>query len=309
MYITTNIPDEVTTIGSYAFSGCTNFKYINGDTDGELKLGKISDINTSTFYGCSSLKKVYINNNITNIYNSAFKGCTNLNEINLPTSITNIGSNTFEGCISLNEINLPPSITNIGSSAFKGCTSLKKVSFGESPKLKVLNDSIFEGCTNLDEISLPSDLTKIGNSAFYECTNLWKTISAMSSLVMPDSITTIGHHAFYGCDKINIIGLPSNLKKIGTQCFVNDLLYINGTPVMPMADFDIAYESKILTIGIPEDLTSPPIFTNINGMADTKATPFGSPKSKSIYLKIPRSLSNTYLYDTYWKQYSSVFLR
>ena len=288
MYITTNIPDKVTTIGSYAFKGCT------------------------------SLNEINLPPSITNIGSSAFEGCTSLNEINLPTSygasLTNIGSSAFEGCTNLNEITLSPSLTNIGSSAFKGCTNLTKVSFGKSPKLKVLNDSIFSGCTKLDEISLPSSLTKIGNSAFYECANLWGTMSSQLSsqnyLKMPDSITTIGHHAFYGCDKITNIGLPSSLQKIGTLCFVNDLFYI-GTPVMPMADidFDIAFESKILTIHIPDNLTSPPIFTNVDGMADTKATPFGNPKSKSVYISIPPNLSRTYLYDTYWKQYSSIFLR
>ena len=286
MYINENIPDSVTTIGSYAFSGCTNFKY----TDGDLTLGNISVINASTFYGCSSLKKVSINNNITNIDSSAFEGCTSLDKINLPNSIT-----------------------NIGSSAFKGCTSLTTVS-GELPNLKVLSDSIFERCAELDEINLPSSLTKIGNSAFNGCTKLWMTKSSNSSISMPNSITTIGHHAFYGCDKITDISLPSSLEKIGTECFVNNLYTINpGTPVNQLADIDNSFDTnmsfKILNIHIPDELTSPPTFTNVNGMDDTSAIPFGNPNSRSVYIRIPSNLSNIYLNNSYWKKYSRIFLR
>ena len=327
MYINTNIPDTVTTIGSYAFSGCTNFKY----TDGELRLKNISHINASAFYGCSSLNEVYINDEITNIdrsaferctslsiinlpssltniESSAFKGCTSLYSINLPSSLTNIGSSAFEGCTSLIAVNLPSSITNIESSAFKGCTKLENVRFGESTKLKVLSDSIFDGCTSLSSINLPSSLTNIGNSAFNGCRNLWGSIQ--QSISLPDSITNIGHHAFYGCDSITTISLPSSLKKIGTQCFVNTT-YFSNPSVAPLANndysFNIGMASKILNIYIPYDLTSPPTFTNTNGMDDTTATPFGDPTSKSIYIQIAKKLLKIYSDNAYWKKYKSIF--
>ena len=281
MYINTNIPDTVTTIGSYAFSGCTNFKY----TDGELRLKNISHINASAFYGCSSLNEVYINDEITNIDRSAFEGCTSLSIINLPSSLT-----------------------NIESSAFKGCTKLENVRFGESTKLKVLSDSIFDGCTSLSSINLPSSLTNIGNSAFNGCRNLWGSIQ--QSISLPDSITNIGHHAFYGCDSITTISLPSSLKKIGTQCFVNTT-YFSNPSVAPLANndysFNIGMASKILNIYIPYDLTSPPTFTNTNGMDDTTATPFGDPTSKSIYIQIAKKLLKIYSDNAYWKKYKSIF--
>jgi hypothetical protein len=130
---------------------------------------------------------------------------------------------------------------------------------------------------------------------------------------MPNSITNIGHHAFYGCDKITKIALPSKLEKIGTQCFVNELHFLNsGTIIMPMAtfdnDFNITMASKTLTIYVPEKLTSPPIFTNTNGIKDTTATPFGNPNSTITYINIPPNLRLTYIKDTYWKQYSNIFL-
>ena len=305
-----SISESTKNIGMYAFEGCKELQEITN-------WNNVKSISSSAFEGCTNLKEISLPTSITNIGSSAFKGCTNLNIISLPTSddasLTNIGSSAFEGCTNLNEITLSPSITNIGSSAFKGCTYLTKVSFGESPKLEVLNDSVFSGCTNLNIISLPQSLTKIGNSAFYECANLWGTMSSQSYLEMPNSITTIGHHAFYGCDKITNIALPSKLEKIGTQCFVNEWHILNsGSTIMPMAtfdnDFNLTMATKTLTIYIPEALTSPPIFTNTNGIKDTTATPFGNPDSKITYINIPSNLRLTYLKDTYWKQYSNIFL-
>ena len=309
-----SISESTKNIGIGAFEGCTNLNEISLPSS-------LTNIGSNAFKECTNLNTISLPSSITNIGSSAFKECTNLNTISLPTSygasLTNIGSSAFEGCTSLNEIILSPSLTNIGSSAFKGCTSLKKVSFGKSPKLEALSDSIFSGCSKLDEINLPLSLTKIGNSAFYECANLWETMSSQLSpqdyLEMPNSITNIGHHAFYGCDKITNIALPSKLEKIGTQCFVNEMHILNsGSTIMPMATFDNDYNitmaSKTLTIYVLENLTSPPIFTNTNGIKDTTATPFGNPDSKITYINIPSNLRLTYLKNTYWKQYSNIFL-
>ena len=65
------IPNYVTTIGDYAFDGC------------------------------SSLQSIYIPNSVTTIGNSAFDGCSSLQSIYIPNSVTSLGDIAFWGCKNL----------------------------------------------------------------------------------------------------------------------------------------------------------------------------------------------------------------
>ena len=65
------IPDTVTSIGIYAFSGC------------------------------KSLQSINIPNSVTNIGECAFFNCNSLTNINIPKSVTSVGEDAFSGCNSL----------------------------------------------------------------------------------------------------------------------------------------------------------------------------------------------------------------
>ena len=71
---TTVIPNTVTSIGKYAFSGC------------------------------SSLTSVTIPNSITAIVDGAFSGCGSLTSLTIPNSVTSIGYYVFEACSSLTSV-------------------------------------------------------------------------------------------------------------------------------------------------------------------------------------------------------------
>ena len=71
---TTVIPNTVTSIGKYAFSGC------------------------------SSLTSVTIPNSITAIVDGAFSGCGSLTSLTIPNSVTSIGYYVFEVCSSLTSV-------------------------------------------------------------------------------------------------------------------------------------------------------------------------------------------------------------
>jgi hypothetical protein len=103
---TYNIPNSVTSIGEWAFSGCT------------------------------SLTSVTIGNGVTSIRWWAFGGCTSLTSVTIPDSVTIIWDNAFSGCSSLTSVTIPDSVTSIGTYALSGCTSLKGVYFeGRPPSL------------------------------------------------------------------------------------------------------------------------------------------------------------------------------
>ena len=114
------IPDSVTSIGEWAFSGCSSLKQINIPDS-------VTCIGNGAFYGCSSLQQINIPDSVTSIGDSAFSDCHSLQQINIPDSVTSIGEWAFSSCSSLQQINIPDSVTSIGYGAFSDCPSLQQI--------------------------------------------------------------------------------------------------------------------------------------------------------------------------------------
>ena len=91
------IPNSVTTIGDFAFCGCTG------------------------------LTSMTIPNSVTTIGYDAFCGCTGLTSMTVPNSVTTIGCYAFSGCTGLTSMTIPNSVTTIGYDAFEGCTGLTSI--------------------------------------------------------------------------------------------------------------------------------------------------------------------------------------
>ncbi len=113
----TIIPNSVTNIGDYAFSGRSGLTSITIPNS-------VTSIGNSAFVGCSSLTSVTIGNSVTSIGDDAFYNCSSLTSIVIPDSVTSIGGDAFMGCSSLASITIPNSVTSIGIWAFNGCSSL-----------------------------------------------------------------------------------------------------------------------------------------------------------------------------------------
>ena len=86
--------------------------------------------------------KYNIPERVTYIEESAFYGCTSLTSITIPDSVTSIGSAAFKECTSLASITIPETVSYISFWAFLGCTRLKNVTFlGDAPEIAV---SVFD---------------------------------------------------------------------------------------------------------------------------------------------------------------------
>ena len=83
------IPNNVTNIGSGAFSGCESLKSINIPDS-------VTNIGNNAFWGCKSLTSIKIPNSVTNIGRSAFWCCTNIPYKIKSDIIQRFGEEVFE---------------------------------------------------------------------------------------------------------------------------------------------------------------------------------------------------------------------
>ena len=149
---TINIPNSVVTIGRDAFRECTALEHI------EIP-GSVSDLPTNLFILCSSLQTVTLNTGTTQIGISAFNACSALTGITIPDGVEQVGMGAFSCCLSLTEITFPGSINYIGTDLFLYCENLKKVTISEG--LTRIPNNLFNLCSALETVSLPSTISSI----------------------------------------------------------------------------------------------------------------------------------------------------
>ena len=143
-------------------------KHIYCDEDTEITNliipNSVTSIGGYAFYGCSGLTSITIPNSVTSIGESAFYECSGLTSVTIPNSVTSIGDCTFYGCSGLTSITIPNSVTSIGTSAFSRCYGLTSVTIPNS--VTSIGYAAFSSCSGLTSVTIPNSVTSIGNSAF-----------------------------------------------------------------------------------------------------------------------------------------------
>ena len=252
----TVIPNSVTSIGSYAFSGCSKLTSIN------------------------------IPNSVTSIGSYAFSNCTGLTSLEIPNSITLVDANAFYGCnldyLYMKGVN-PPAITsnsfsNINKTAvivpdvavanYRTATvwsnfSTRIVSDAKykvnvnvsalsntSGVLEVIGDDVIhvvdikvtgsinsydviifrDKMPNLKVLDISETTVVASNKAFYNgnCTSennlgnyAFYDLSKLNYVKLPKDLVAIGSSMFRGCSMLREIEIPETVQRVGSEAFYN----------------------------------------------------------------------------------------
>ena len=140
------IPEDITTIGQFAFCGCT------------------------------ALKSVTYNNSLENIGYSAFANCKGLKRIIIPESCETVQRNTFSGCEGLEEITLPSTCIVCYDYSFEDCNNIKRINCNATIPPVIYANTFSNSIYPKTLLNVPEGCVDV-----YKETDIWKEFTNMTA--------------------------------------------------------------------------------------------------------------------------------
>ena len=285
------INDGVTSIGSYAFDGCTKLTTIRLPEN-------LTSIEERAFEGCAGLTSIDLPENLTSIGVGAFVDCTNLASANIPESVVNIGNLAFTRC-ALTSIHIPESVMSIGFNAFvdtpfyndksnwtddalyidrcliKVNEEIVKGAYTIVPGTRLIADNAFQDCWSLTSVNIPDGVTSIGDSFLRNCGSLTSvdipdgvtsignlflnSCWSLTSVDIPDGVTSIGNNFLNSCWSLTSVDIPNSVTSIGDS-FLHSCISLTSVDipngVTSIGDYFLASCRNLTSVDIPDGVTS-----------------------------------------------------
>ena len=206
---TYKVPDNISTISSFAFQG------VDFGTDVRVELNNTKELKTVAFYGVSGMTSIDLGNSLESIARNMFIDASIAGDLVIPASVKTIDDSAFENtkissatlkcafpytatsknaayifqsCTALTAVTISPEVksdSSIGIGAFKNCTSLKTLTIENCGKFNFYGGMIFKNCTALTDITINTDAmaTYFSSSTFQSLTLANINLHVPSALV------------------------------------------------------------------------------------------------------------------------------
>jgi len=266
-----SIGQNVTTIGEYAFSGCTNIADVTfeGTT-------KVTVIGGQAFLNCQALTSVVIPNSVTSVDAGSFAFTTaniTRTSVVIGSGVTTIAMAAFQNNNGLTAITIPENVTAIGQNAFANTTNLRNITINTDKVTQIntgnfatnnnwgntfpatnLNVTFnanpstyaFAYCTRLTSVTIGGNAIRSGTVAFYGCTNL-------TGVTLGANVEEISSESFRNCTGITAITIPANVTTIANVAFDGCAALTNVTFLPDPANVTIGSSTFPLGSGAGSD--------------------------------------------------------
>lgn len=181
------------------YSGSESDVYIPSTLVLSSQTYKITEISSYALQNKTTIKKLYIDENVRTIGDYTFSYCSNLKDVTLPNSLETIGEGAFIGT-SVREISILNNCRTIGKRAFPNNISTFLIS-SQNPYLKFEDRILYN----------------------YDKTTVYYSFGAAGNIVLPNGVETIESYAFEN-SQISSIFLPSSIKKINSYAFTGSAI-------------------------------------------------------------------------------------
>lgn len=216
------------------------------------------------------LKKVVIQDGVTNVSNYALFFLPAATQITLPESVTSIGRYGIALCSKLTGMSIPKGVTEIGDFGLAG-DGLTAITLPDG--LQTLGRGAFDACASLSGMTLPAAITAVPDKCFNDCTKLL-------TVDYKGEVTAIGERAFEGCKSLTKAPIPAAVTALGVSAFngciaLTDVTLPGGVTAVPDGCFQGC--TALADMKLPATVTSVGhnAFTGCTALGDVRC--YGAP--------------------------------